>query len=869
MHALGYEKLQRRGSKKTPQILTNLDLEFTKNSFGPERLECHYRRELLNIMKTKYSTSSLDDRDRSVPVILVPESLGNGWALTNRCAFLVAVSEGKATTYDEWGERVRDLNVISIRPLTFWDLVLADKVGWAYFYFRERSRRRLPIARAGWSNLLSALDITSDIYDENRDPNFDIISWATEQVEDFKPKVYTDDDETDDACTNGECTDGESTDAESNHGGDANAITAADEPPARPWLRRISTFGKTEPKLQIKERPTSGLAASSDDSESTRSSSNEKQVKTIQRPNVRAEKIGADTIPTSVDVAPQKIPIVELAKICYYLGVRNVTLDVVKGLIKAESIYLDVSTKHIPELGQVVTINGDFDKLWQEISVLDNEALINPGNWAGGEFDNYMDIHFMDKDALLRSLVNCEYVGDIDRRAKARERKEAATEDRTKIIQDKLVDGFEQYQEYLKSVSPREQCLIFLTQFWQENSSSAVAPSEASSNEQTPSNQVYATQVVGAELAMANIETPISSDSWVRFWENKIESRTPRLYMMLPILCVPVTWCSIPKSIFLTPYLDYTRTSMNNWYAYQTDPQKSKLWLGVSSDIDKDLFNGTINFLHFKRRSRIMVEGTLAPRTPLENLGKESLDYIQTGWLLHASIRAVHRWNSTIAEEAFGHTNELQLPQYVLDLLGRRTIPQMKERDAIDSIYRDGSTILEQSVFLSLLLVDCRLQGLWCRAACTTPEIYDEKHTTSLLHVYRHKPQVQFPLYHGQNLIVGFLALWFEICKRVDVLQTTDLLLDAMNKILEEWKDDKRLTVDDDGLDKFPRFWTRRYFSTWANENTRRKEALERMIPVLQLRIFLMVIMFELMGDSTAYALARERGANGVEITVI
>ena len=93
----------------------------------------------------------------------------------------------------------------------------------------------------------------------------------------------------------------------------------------------------------------------------------------------------ADTIPSNLDTPYLNPSLNDIGIYCYLLGMKNVQLDVVNVAILARNSHASITTREIPGVGNVVSLDGDLPELWKKyVHSRSTDELIETANWVNG-----------------------------------------------------------------------------------------------------------------------------------------------------------------------------------------------------------------------------------------------------------------------------------------------------------------------------------------------------------------------------------------------------------------------------------------------------------------------------------------------------
>ncbi|EWC44456.1 hypothetical protein DRE_06824 [Drechslerella stenobrocha 248] len=546
-----------------------------------------------------------------------------------------------------------------------------------------------------------------------------------------------------------------------------------------------------------------------------------------------------DVIPSGVDVPFQKVKLENLLLLCYLANIKEIEVDVAQDTIKARNAHVKISTEVIDGLGQVVAIDGDFDGLLAELVVssgpqLEDLVAMARGHILGHTFNP--SIEYFNEAAFLYGLV--------------RQWSQKDWETYRRNTETSLFDNFPRIDarsaHRLKS-SPRRQAERYRTL------NSTMWP-------------------------------------WQDAWNEMIGGSTPTILKYLAIMPFTGIWSAAPLGLFYTPYHPYLEERRKQWS--QNRDQAAAIHssrtlsdympiLGQHSDIERALVYGRIPFL--RETSRFC----------LSDNGEEEGVPERYTWAWHPNLCILQDWDSPVSEQACdAHDPVLFLPGAVLQLLHGTSIDQAREHIKVTDAAATSHYTLESAIFLSLFLVDCRLQALWSVIAKDSGGQFahayrelEKMESSSLEDDAKLRPTSRLPDgdWTVEPLTGDFLALWFELGKRADLIGDTRLLQQELTRVFDDWEDDNspcvaELKAPGDGcslpdmgkepsvagaelFSPIPESMSRGDFVEWActggERGKRRIDLIREMLPLLQLRIFLMDLSYRCHADSSMVVLAK------------
>ncbi|KAF3933967.1 hypothetical protein ABW19_dt0208185 [Dactylella cylindrospora] len=528
----------------------------------------------------------------------------------------------------------------------------------------------------------------------------------------------------------------------------------------------------------------------------------------------------ADIIPSGVDVPIQRVQIFDLCMICYMANLRDIHINVPGRSIEAQNDLIKVSTQNIPGFGQAVTIDGDFEQLQNKIAIANTGQLITLCYQAKGSFKCqyfYTNIYYFDLHAMLYAMVRrwdgkfwSRYRGIVfaDKTAKG------------KFLEEDAAIAF------THKVSPQAQARRF------------------------------------SELIKQNKDSP-----WSEIWQSISGCCTPTIVKYMAVMPFTGIWSAMPLDLFMSPYFKHLEDSRKSWW--DKTETRGTLLLRQHPLIEMGLIYGLIPFIH--EISDFCLTGNRVRPFP---------ETYTWAWIPNFPV--LNGWKSEVVTDTWEKPFEttLHLPGVVIDLLRGISI-EAARKQLVDRNSVGGSNYtLESAIMISLFLVDARLQSIWCRIEqenggnlTTFYELYEKGHGCQSISQFMRSSEQEVGY-----LVADFMGLWFELGKRTDILGDTNTLQECLTKTLSDWATDESLIIPDieppDYVPPFlatpdmkaqyfqenPESKTRKQFAEWANaEDAEKKTKLEmirKMLPLLQLRTFLMDLSFRCHTDSSQICLA-------------
>ncbi|EPS36646.1 hypothetical protein H072_9794 [Dactylellina haptotyla CBS 200.50] len=549
----------------------------------------------------------------------------------------------------------------------------------------------------------------------------------------------------------------------------------------------------------------------------------------------------ADIIPSTVDVPVQRIKLSDLSLLCYMVGLKNVVIDTVKGSIEAQNSFIKITTQLIPGLGQAVTIDGDFSSLLFELrdtqtSCIADLCIIARGELLGGRAR--ADIGYLPESILLYSN-----------------------------LQNWKSNVWANYHHFLE-----------LSNF-------------GATDQDYLDNHEFLDRSSLRHQAAYYVETSRNTQKrWSEIWKDFDNTCTPMIIKYLATMPFNFLISAAPLKLFYEPYFSYVEENRKTWYHHLKNTKSLNIQRHL--DIDVCLVRGDIACLYEDSDFQLMV-----------------CSFTQNGsWMACPCITNFQRWKSEVAG-SIRETAEksiIYLPTVTISLLEGNSVNKVRQLMK-DDYFLGKNYTLESAVILSLMIVDCQLQALWCRLENTgrLATFYSKITGTftklSDIQGFYELAQILYPELDFDNgsepMMVHFVAFWFELGRRKDILGPSSSLESCVDDILNEWKDvgdpcipdilppdwsqisknaaNRRELSDEDKKKYFgkpPKSLTKREFVEWALSATEdggaimRIDFIRKMIPLLQLRTFLMDIYYRFHADSSDTYLAKDSATVNVRL---
>ncbi|KAF3928841.1 hypothetical protein ABW20_dc0105585 [Dactylellina cionopaga] len=541
----------------------------------------------------------------------------------------------------------------------------------------------------------------------------------------------------------------------------------------------------------------------------------------------------ADIIPSTADAPMQRIQLGELCLLCHMVNIKDIYLDAAKGTIEGQSPFIKVGTQVMPGVGQAVAFSGDFAQLREQLVLARYDQLFEVYKVARGRILGHKfhpDGRYFDEGAFLYGLSRNWYE-----------------------------HNWFAYQNLI-------------------NANVLINPSDG------PDFIKYIHKISPVQSARRySEELLITPKAWPEIWVDIIGGCSPTLlkyYAMMPFMEI---WSAAPLELHCKPYWPYLEERRRTWYRDQFQRLYNMPLLAQHPQMEFALAFRQIPFLRKSANSfHLLVSGTRSvPR-----------NYT---WAWYPNIPILQLWDSDVTKHTCEQVDDarLYLPAAVLKILAGD--PQigynvgLKEPDS-----------LESAIVLSLLIVDCRLQTLW--TLIEGPEgafgrfyakvreirarsISNDRKTALVDDLMRktwREPRIE---------TIEFMTVWFELGRRADIIGDTGYLQLHVAQILDDWRTEDGPCIPEiprdfenipgdimdgvkNGLDMFKSrvrgAKTRSEFAEWAagknEDGSSRLDLIQKMIPLLQLRIFLMDLSFRCYSDSSKIVPLLENATVNVQL---
>ncbi|KAF3923928.1 hypothetical protein AA313_de0204724 [Arthrobotrys entomopaga] len=548
----------------------------------------------------------------------------------------------------------------------------------------------------------------------------------------------------------------------------------------------------------------------------------------------------ADVIPSVVDVPFQGTDLNTLGLLCFMLGLRNVQIDEATGSINAQSALMRVQTLDIPGVGQVIAMDGDFESLRKQVHLANSDELISlligaTGNICIGLLQ--LSIHFLEEKGALYALSH-------------RWNQDMWNAYRIFLTSRNVLQGSN--LDYGRIISPTTQSNIYKQSGWD------------------------------------------NAVSWAPFWGETIGSATTTIIKYLAFLPFLPIWCAQPIEMYFSAYSDYL-------------------------DRTRAVFISNVGqyFIPTLERTPIIEYALAFKKIPFLRPDSEFLLSRDIGtppngvrtWISEPNIPVLRYWpgGMEVVSKVLDFNAPLPVPSTVIKLLNGNNMTQVRtELMNYTSEAGIGCYTVESTIYLSLMLVDARMQSLWCAVEGEDMGPLSGFYTAENLTPEEQRQIINELRFHPSATLIDFLSLWLEICARVDGLGDTVDLQEMFVEILDSWVDDETMCtpppngyeVEDSPENPVSESFrikaeatedpimkktladlaqvttqgepkTRAKLVEWIRdeEGGRREEMLKRLLPLMQLRIWLMHLSYQCCADSSMVCKTERK--RGVDVRLI
>jgi hypothetical protein len=368
--------------------------------------------------------------------------------------------------------------------------------------------------------------------------------------------------------------------------------------------------------------------------------------------------------------------------------------------------------------------------------------------------------------------------------------------------------------------------------------------------------------VMEGNLAREAAEWSKASDKqeeWTEFWSSKRVgiSGCPSLLKTFAFLPYHSIYGGFPLKSLLSPYqARFNTQSRREW------------WTTSGNKLCKvnDLLTG-----HLETRELVVPfvrtenEFVVAARK-----AAGSNFYGWRSWMLNTHLEVIKSWTPELYEHICDPTREVPIADVVKRLLSGETSVNEVRDDWERQLASTRNASVQATLWLTLFLLDARIQSLWrqidhnCHINECRHWLIEETRTSKIPDAaQKWRLRQEYSTIFNPSIAMGdFLALWIEICSQTDPLSNIELLQSTFDERLALWELNTSPCVPelnrDGGRDELGRSCARNVFVAWINEVAKdengrgRKEWVrDDLLPLLQLRCFLMWDNLHCYGDSS------------------
>jgi hypothetical protein len=221
-------------------------------------------------------------------------------------------------------------------------------------------------------------------------------------------------------------------------------------------------------------------------------------------------------------------------------------------------------------------------------------------------------------------------------------------------------------------------------------------------------------------------------------------------------------------------------------------------------------------------------------------------------WIFHSArsmLNSCREPTSLIASltrnDNDGSADKFPMVPAIYRLLNGETLHELKWRSRQERA--DGLAFIssEGALWLTLLLLEARIQALWDVASKgqQETEAYGTPKTSSAQGI-NHT--------HG-TMVLEFLASWLEVCRCVHALSPISDVASQFEEILSDWRDNHDPCIPEPRHNHpthTPTRFTKNQFYVWAEQGSR-KRTLLKLLKWFQLRTIVMYFYLQAHGDSS------------------
>lgn len=507
----------------------------------------------------------------------------------------------------------------------------------------------------------------------------------------------------------------------------------------------------------------------------------------------------ADVIPSELDVPLQKTSLHNIGLWCFALGMKNVTVNEEEGTIKGQSSSGQLFSKPsiIPGLGNVISLEGDLETL----------------RWLAGQ----------PQTGELVEVVH-KANGYID---------------------------FVAFRAHPYMFEP-SRIVYGLLKRWTSEMWTLYRVLQAGTVGAVRGNLIWEAE----QWANASVD---KEPEWTAFWQDLGIGSCPSLLQTFAFLPYHSIWSGFPITAYLGPYLSKMETQRENWWkAGGQDICSPDDVVGLA------IVNGTIPFLRTGNPFLLItsdVAQTNGART----------------WLSHPCLERLRQWNAKIYEVVIANENPLPIPRMVYRLLSGEKLESLRHEATEERIRLLRSHSLESSIWFAIYILEARVLHIWCQIEPdgtfgNLNRQFDEVRTQAadrndsdvMRLILLLEDQGQYWL---TSRLAEFLGLWLDMSgtakeSSANPFDVIDVVQGCFDRVLDSWKsadEPSLLGLPDEELCRImnsnnaPSLGLKSEFFKWTEEGERRQN-LRKLVPLLQLRAFLIYYSLLCCGDSSAVA---------------
>lgn len=501
----------------------------------------------------------------------------------------------------------------------------------------------------------------------------------------------------------------------------------------------------------------------------------------------------ADTIPSGLDAPLQRTSLHNIGLWCFALGLKDVIVNADEGIIKGVSRHARLFTKPSlnSRIGNVISLEGDFETLRFLVGQPRTGELVEVVSKANGMID---------------------FV--------------------TFRVHPYMFDPFRMVYGLLKGWN---------SETWMRYRALRIGTARA---------------IRGNLISEAEQWQSVSEGKppeWTAFWQGLGVGSCPSLLQTFSFLPYHSIWSGFPISSYLGPYLSNIATQRESWWA-----SGGKEICAADESISVAVSSGDVPFL------RVGNPFLLVTSDISETNGART-------WVCHPCQERLHTWNTELYKRIVTIDRPLPVPRIVYRLLDGEQLEWLR-RETIEQEFRfPKSQSLESSIWFSLYILEAKILHVWCQVEPDgtfgrLEQEFDKLRAArvGLSVLNKLENTAQFWL---TSRLAEFLGLWLTMCgtakeSSVNPFDNIDVVERCFDRTLDSWKGEDEPCLpklpDDDryqGMDNkdAPLLGSKGAFYTWTEEEERRRQ-LRSLIPLLQLRAYLIYFSLLCCGDSSSIA---------------